>query len=103
MAWEERGNGSYYYRKRRIGGRVVSEYVGQGEVASLVAQLDAIERTQQQAHRASAAAEGAQQDADDQQAAAVATVIATLTRGVLVANGFYQHKRQWRRRREHID
>ncbi len=49
MAWESRGNGSYYYRKQRIGGRVVSEYVGQGEVAGLVAQLDAIERTKEQA------------------------------------------------------
>ena len=103
MAWEERGNGSYYYRKRRIGGRVVSEYVGRGELAGLVAQLDAIERTGQRAQRASHAAERASLDVDDEVAETVAALVATLTRGVLVANGFHQHKRQWRRRRERID
>ena len=98
-----RGNRSYYYRKRRSGGQVSSEYVGQGEVAGLIAQLDTIERTKQQAQQASDAAERARLEVDDHEAAAVAALVTTLTRGVLVANGFHQHKRQWRRRRERID
>ena len=39
MGWETRGNGKYYYRKRRIGDKVVSEYVGTGPGAELIAEL----------------------------------------------------------------
>ena len=34
MAWEERNGKSYYYQKRREGDRVVSEYIGTGELAT---------------------------------------------------------------------
>lgn len=33
MGWEKRGNGKYYYRKKRIGNRVFSTYMGKGEKA----------------------------------------------------------------------
>jgi hypothetical protein len=44
MAWEKRGNGLYYYRKRREGQRVISEYIGAGEFAQAIATLDALDR-----------------------------------------------------------
>ncbi len=43
MAFEKRGNGIYYYKKEREGNRVVSKYIGKGEVASLIAQMDELE------------------------------------------------------------
>jgi hypothetical protein len=35
MGWERRRSGRYYYRARKINGRVVKEYVGQGHVQKL--------------------------------------------------------------------
>ena len=40
MGLERRGGGSYYYRKVRRGDRVVSEYVGGGPSAPLMARMD---------------------------------------------------------------
>ncbi len=51
MAWEARGNSTYYYRKRRIGTRVMSTYVGSSETAGLIARLDALDREQRAAER----------------------------------------------------
>ena len=51
MAWESRGNNEYYYRKQRIGDRVVSEYVGHGWLAEAVATLDEIERLEREQER----------------------------------------------------
>ena len=52
MAWERRaGGGLYYVRKRRVNGRVVSEYVGTGLAAALAAELDAQERIEHEARR----------------------------------------------------
>jgi len=52
MGWETRGNGSYYYRKVRDGGRVRSEYVGAGMLAEALAGLDEIDRHSAAAGRA---------------------------------------------------
>ena len=39
MGWEQRGHNQYYYKKERDGSRVKSIYVGRGEIAHMVAQL----------------------------------------------------------------
>lgn len=51
MGWERRGQKRYYYRTRRVGRRVVKDYVGSGDAAALAAQLDAWSRQQRKARR----------------------------------------------------
>jgi hypothetical protein len=61
MAWER----GYYYRVRKVGGRVFRQYVGRGPVAEVVAQMDALEREQREAERAAWRAARAELDALD--------------------------------------
>jgi len=99
MGWERRGGGMYYYRKRRQGDRVVSEYVGSGPLAALAAAFDQLRREEQslqrermqQEHEAIRALDG---DVED-----VCTVIRVLTYGALLAAGYHTHKGQWRKNR----
>lgn len=52
MAWESRnGQGAYYNRSRRCGGRVVREYIGSGIAGAFIAQLDVFERQQRMAEQ----------------------------------------------------
>ena len=44
MPWEKRSNNRYYYRRRKVGGRVIAEYVGSGVLADLAAYLDDLNR-----------------------------------------------------------
>lgn len=98
MAWETRGNGRYYYRKRRIGGRCVSEYVGAGLSAELSAEIDAYARALVAEDRAVLQRE---READAELDAALdraGLALRGLTAAVLVAAGYHMHKRQWRKR-----
>ena len=95
MAWETRTRQRYYYRKRREGDRVVSEYVGSGPHADLAADVDALHR---RLHRAK----------DDQWAARrvldarvdeICDLIHVLADGMLLAANYRTHKGQWRKKR----
>ena len=99
MAWEMRGNRSYYYRKVRFGGRVRSEYIGVGMLAEAHAALDEIGRESAAAGRVAWAATV---QAERRRAAFVAEaeeVARALTTAVLIATGYHTHRRQWRRER----
>jgi len=100
MGWERRGNYSYYYRKMRTAGRVRSVYVGQGEIALLTAQLDALHRKQNEALQVKERKEQQAFDSLDQSIDNLAQLTSTLTEAVLVAAGFHQHKRQWRKQKK---
>ena len=95
MAWER----GYYYRVRKLGGRVVREYVGTGRVAELAAQLDAIERETREAEAAAWRAEKARLEALDADVDALIGVTDLAATAALLAAGYHQHKRQWRRKR----
>jgi hypothetical protein len=95
MAWKR----GYYYRVRKVGGRVVREYVGTGRVAELAAQLDAIERETREAEAAAWRAEKARLEALDADVAALIEVTDLAAAAALLAAGYHQHKRQWRRKR----
>ena len=103
MAWETRNGNRYYYRKRREGGRVVSQYVGAGELATAFAYL---EDTSSKQRRALAKREAALFEAECQHWRGVETLardldaaVRTLVREALTAAGYHQHKGQWRKRR----
>ena len=99
MGWETRGNGRYYYRKTRRGGRVRSEYLGAGLVAELLAEADDLSRQRRQLEDE---ARRAEVDAERRTAAALAEVdrmVQTMTAAALIAAGYHTHRRQWRRQR----
>jgi len=101
MGWERRQRGGRYYtRSKRIGGRVVREYVGGGRVGALAVALDAEERARaQEKARVWREFRGELERAEtltDQFAQAADW----LARGGLVLAGYRQHHRgEWRRRR----
>jgi len=44
MGWEKRGNRIYYYKKRRVGKKVISEYFGNGILAEETEIIDSMKR-----------------------------------------------------------
>jgi hypothetical protein len=99
MGLKERNGRPYYYENRREGRRVVSSYVG-GGMAALFAQ----ERAQKEAIKTAAARE-----LYERKRAEINQLNSEIDRAVncliktaeaeLIAAGYHQHKRQWRKRR----
>jgi hypothetical protein len=97
MGWDK---GRYYTRSRKVGGRVVREYVGTGRLGELAAELDKLDRGRREAERAALRAEQADIGARDAPLDELHNLAELLTRAALVAAGFHQHKRgEWRKRR----
>lgn len=100
MGWER----GYYYRVRKVNGRVVREYVGAGKVADLIAQMDALIREQRRLEALRLRQEKDELKALDADLKAVNEKIELAARAALTAAGFRQHKRgEWRKRREQVD
>lgn len=100
MAWEDRHGRRYYYRKRREGRRVVSEYIGTGLAGEFSAVMDAEGRAASRQDRA--AWQATKQSADDltAQARRVEKFTKALTRASLMLSGYHAPGREWRKRRE---
>jgi len=100
MALEVRKQCKYYYRSRRINGRVVKEYVGAGPAAESAAQLDREARVQRRRQR----------DQELQQLLALAALAKQVDRTIekselvlaatLLAADYRQHRGEWRRKRD---
>jgi hypothetical protein len=99
MGWEERTGRRYYYRKRRQGGRVVSEYVGSGFLAELAAGMDETDRERKDLQRQAQQQLRAMSEELREQMAQLDDYTQTLTRAALLLAGFHPHKGQWRKRR----
>ena len=95
MGWEQRGKNQYYYRKEREGSRVRSIYVGRGEIAQMVSQLQSGSSIIEKIARST------NQDHTEPQEAELVFEQATqlLTEASLLTAGFHTHHRQWRRKR----
>jgi hypothetical protein len=100
MSWER----GYYYRVRKVNGRVVREYIGVGTVGELAARMDALERHEREAVRAVRRAQRAELEALDAPVAELDQMADLLARAALLAAGYHQHNRgEWRRRRVQRD
>jgi hypothetical protein len=101
MAWEDRKGKSYYYTKEREGSKVVSRYVGSGEVAQLIGQFSALRREEDRERRAEIAAERNAMLAADRAVDDVMSLANELMQEALQAEGFHQHDRgEWRKKRD---
>lgn len=101
MAWETRKRGGRYYtRSRRLGGRVVREYVGSGPFAEAVAALDEEVRVAKKAMKQRSSAELARTTRIDDFVASQCAKTTQTVSALLIAKGFYRHNRgEWRKRR----
>ena len=99
MAWESRNGRQYYYIKRRINGRVQSIYLGAGPMAELAA-IQQEETTQALKERRQT--EQAAQDAElriDSLLDTLGGQVEAILAEWMQANGYHEHRGQWRRRR----
>ncbi|HKO44116.1 MAG TPA: hypothetical protein VJU84_12645 [Pyrinomonadaceae bacterium] len=95
MGWEQRGTYQYYYRKERDGSRVKSVYVGRGEIAQMISEIQA---------SSSVIEKFAKSRNEDDNRTEMAELVfeqttQLLTQATLLAAGFHTHHRQWRRKR----
>jgi hypothetical protein len=97
VGWER----GYYYRVRKISGRVIREYIGTGRMAELVAELDRLEREKRRLDALDLRDEKAELAALDTEIRALVEMTDLAARIALLAAGYHQHKRgEWRKRRE---
>ncbi len=100
MAWETRGNRNYFYRKKRIGGKVKSEYVGFGDDAALIERCGQLEKQRAEAEAEKLREKKAEAEAIDEQINKLSEINQTLVDALFLVNGFYRHKGQWRKKRK---
>jgi hypothetical protein len=99
MGWEQRGNNSYYYKKEREGSTVKSVYVGRGEIAHMVAQLQSSSPLLERFARTMKSPEQVKLEKAEAALEQASELIQLTTQAALLTAGFHTHKRQWRRKR----
>jgi hypothetical protein len=102
MGWEERSGRRYYYRKERIGGRVVSRCEGpeSNPITHGWAELLRLKRAHASTLRAVARVEREDLDAADEEVSGWYDLVGALTRFALESAGYHRHDRgRWRKRR----
>lgn len=100
MAWEKRGEKKYYYRKSWNNGRCVSEYIGAGEITPLIEAQDRWEKKKAKMARQEIQRDQRKTAALDAELDRISEINRLLIDGLLLAAGFHQHKRQWRKKRK---
>lgn len=105
MAWENRtGVGLYYTRSRRVNGRIVREYIGQGPIAELAHQMDVEERLEREAERKAIEAVQRRDAELDRKLDSFVELSNAVTSGLLILAGYHQHKRgNWRMSNERVN
>lgn len=103
MGIENRNGKLYYYEKRRVGGRVVSEYRGKGMIALLSQRYAQEEAEKKAAERERMKRKKEEFAALDAELDCIFEWVNILTNSELLISGFHHHKGQWRKRRNGIN
>jgi len=90
----------YWYRCKRERGRVVTEYLGAGEFAQTMAEIDALKQQERDLAREAIRAEMARENDIDREIDAMGAQVRALTGAILEAHGYHKLKGQWRKRRD---
>jgi hypothetical protein len=99
MGWEQRGNNQYYYKKEREGSRVKSVYVGRGDVAHMIAQIQSSSSLIERYARFMKSPQAVEQERAEMELDQLTDRIRVITEAALLTSGFHTHKRQWRKLR----
>lgn len=99
MGLEYRKGKPYYYRKKRKGNKVISEYVCSGEAAMLIAELDKTKLHIKKLNIYSKFKEPTNYHLADKELRDFEIALNKLFTSVALSNGYHQHKRQWRKKR----
>jgi hypothetical protein len=99
MGWKQIGNRLYYYRSRREGSKVVSEYVGTVESGFSSAQFRELCRQKRLEEQQEEQAEREAVERNERLFTDWFDGIETVAHAVMLAAGFHLHRGQWRRRR----
>jgi hypothetical protein len=99
MAWETReGRWHYYARSRKVGGRVIREYLGGGHKGELAAAQDVRRRADQRAQDEALRADQARWQSVEGLLEEIEDLTRVLTHAVLYTAGYHQHAGgHWRR------
>ena len=100
MGWQQRRHKRFYYRSKRIDGRVRSIYLGSGDVAKQAAAKDAAAKAERVTDEAALAEFQARLTNVDQLAADVDQGVRLLTEAALLTAGFREHRGEWRLSRD---
>lgn len=98
MGWEHRGNRLYYYRKKRKGRRVVSEYMGAGLSAQGFSELDREDRREFQLARVKWKAQRVEITKRDADFEYLTRLVRSLVQATLLTSGYHPYKGQWRKK-----
>jgi hypothetical protein len=99
MGWKTINGRRYYYKSRRVGGRVETTYFGAGESSSLIAQLDAYERLGRAVERWAEREQREESDAEEEAVAEWFDGVQAVADVAMAEAGFHKHRGQWRRKR----
>lgn len=101
MAWEpRRGGGKYYYRSRRIDGKVVKEYIGTGAEAERIAEQDRQAREQRRRQREEVKALEAKLAATQKHVDGLIERTELMLAAYLLTAGFHCHRSEWRQKND---
>jgi hypothetical protein len=100
MSWEDRNGRMYYYRKRRKGKRVISEYVGAGFPGEIAEIFDLEDKHEANYSRAVFQVQKERAQVITKQARQIETFTQAMTRACLLLSGYHAPRREWRKRRD---